>query len=315
MNELSTIQMQLPETLEDLTQFVLVGQAKLQAYMIKLRTVNKLSVAQEIRDQTLKETQEMSNALIAAEQRIGELLLAIPKQSGGDRRSENFKNQDDMNFEKTKSEIAADMGYSKNDVSDYQQMAKNPEVVQKVIEDALANGEVVTKSQVLKEIKAAREQAKQEAESNNRHMIERLDAQDLRVMQLEAIKKKNEDTLFFEREKSKKRLDAEKRKSEKLQEEITSLREKLQSSENDAPDKNSTGLEDATITELLDKITADLVERIGKSNMSALINASRSGKVIVVENDIDGSVAELASMVGIKVYSHSDIFTLTLIDE
>lgn len=313
MNELSKIQMQLPETLEDLTQFVLVGQAKLQAYMIKLRTVNKLSVAQEIRDQTLKETQEMSNALIAAEQRIGELLLAIPSSSG--RRTDLETSSIHTEKVKTKSETAAEMGYSKDEVSDYQRMAKNPEIVQKVIEDALANGEVVTKSQVLKEIKAAREQAKQEAESNNRHMKERLDAQDLRVMQLEAIKKQNEDTLFSEREKSKKKLDAEKRKSEKLQEEITSLKEKLQRPQNDASNKNATGLEEATITELIEKVTSDLVERIGKQDMNALISASRSGKVIVIENDMDGSVAELASMVGIKVYSHGDIFTLTLSDE
>ena len=143
----------LPETLEDLTQFVLVGKAKLQAYMLKLQTVNRLSVAQEIRDQTLKEAQEVSNAVIAAEQRIGELLLAIPKQSGGDRKSDGFKNRDGSNFEKSKSETIKEMGYSKDEASDYQQMAKHPEVVQKVIDDALEKGEIVTKASVMREIK------------------------------------------------------------------------------------------------------------------------------------------------------------------
>ena len=83
MNEIvTTEQTMLPDTLEDLTQFVLVGKATLQAYMLRLQNVNRLSVAQEIRDQTLREAQEVSNALIAAEQRIGELLLAIPTQRG-----------------------------------------------------------------------------------------------------------------------------------------------------------------------------------------------------------------------------------------
>ena len=154
MGALVTKTTQLPDTLEDLTQFVLVGKAKLQAYMIKLQTVNKLSVAQEIRDQTLKEAQEVSTALIAAEQRIGELLLAIPKASGGDRKSEDFKNRDGSNFEKSKSETISTMGYSKDEASDYQRMAKNPEVVQRVIEEAIANGQVVTKTRVLAEIKA-----------------------------------------------------------------------------------------------------------------------------------------------------------------
>lgn len=154
MQEITTYNAaQLPDTLEDLTQFVLVGKAKLQAYMLKLQTVNKLSVAQEIRDQTLKEAQEVSTALIAAEQRIGELLLAIPKQSGGDRRSESFKKSGNELFEKTKEEKAKEMGYSHQEVIDYQQMAKNPEVVQKVIENAIANGEVVTKTSVMREIK------------------------------------------------------------------------------------------------------------------------------------------------------------------
>ena len=146
MNEIIELgQTMLPETLEDLTQFVLVGKAKLQAYMLKLQTVNRLSVAQEIRDQTLKEAQEVSNAVIAAEQRIGELLLAIPKSSGQYAKSENRP--------MSKNTVVKEMGYSKDEASDYQQMAKHPEVVQKVIDDALEKGEIVTKASVMREIK------------------------------------------------------------------------------------------------------------------------------------------------------------------
>ena len=158
MNDITSYQStQLPDTLEDLTQFVLVGNAKLQAYMIKLRAVNKLSVAQEIRDQTLKETQEVSNALIAAEQRIGELLLALPTAQG--------KRTDLTSDERsTKVDVIKEMGYSTTEAKDYQQMAKHPEVVQKVIEEALANGSVVTKSQVMREIAEAKRQVKEENE-------------------------------------------------------------------------------------------------------------------------------------------------------
>ena len=168
MNDISISKTQLPETIEDLTQFVLVGKAKLQAYMLKLQTVNKLSVAQEIRDQTLKETQEMSNALIAAEQRIGELLLAIPKATAYNNPSgkEGTQNRDTSKLGKTKTETISEMGYSMDEASEYQRMAKNPDIVQRVINEALERGEVVTKSQVLSEIKAAKEEAKAEAEAN-----------------------------------------------------------------------------------------------------------------------------------------------------
>lgn len=137
---------QLPETIEDLTQFVLVGKAKLNAYMLKLQTVNRLSTAQEIRDQTLREAQEISTALIAAEQKIGELLLRIPKKTGNQYTSANSTRVE-------KAKVAEEMGYSKDDVSDYQRMAQNPDVVQKVIDEAMERGEVVTKASVMREIK------------------------------------------------------------------------------------------------------------------------------------------------------------------
>ena len=156
MNEvIKSGQTMLPETLEDLTQFVLVGKAKVQAYMLKLQAVNRLSVAQEIRDQTLKEAQEVSNAVIAAECRIGELLQAIPKQSGGV--NQYNKEEKSNRVEKTKSETVKAMGYTKDEASDYQQMAKHPEVVQAVIDKALQDGEIVTKASVMREIKFYKE--------------------------------------------------------------------------------------------------------------------------------------------------------------
>lgn len=151
MNEITTRTNQLPDTIEDLSQFVLVGKAKLNAYLIKLRTVNRLSDAQRIREQTFEEAQELANALIAAEQRIGEILLSIPKQSGGV--NQYNKEEKSSRVEKSKSEVVADMGYSRDQVSDYQRMAQNPEVVKMVIDRAMENGEIVSRSAVMKEIK------------------------------------------------------------------------------------------------------------------------------------------------------------------
>lgn len=178
MNELQTQKAQLPDTIEDLTQFVLVGKAKLQAYMLKLQTVNKLSVAQEIRDQTLQEAQEVSTALIAAEQRIGELLLEIPKASG--KRTDLETSGQRSTEVKTKSETVSEMGYSERESKDYQQMAKNPDIVRKVLDDALADGTVVTKSQVMKEIREANRKATEENERLKRIISER-EAENIRL--------------------------------------------------------------------------------------------------------------------------------------
>ena len=163
MNELITRTTQLPDTLEDLTQFVLVGKSKLNAYMLKLRTVNRLSTAQEIRNQTLEETQELANALIAAEQRIGELLLSLPTAQG--KRTDLQTSGHNSPEVETKAEAVSRMGYGEREAKDYQQMAKNPDVVRKVIEEATANGEVVTKSAVMKQIQKAKEEARAEAQA------------------------------------------------------------------------------------------------------------------------------------------------------
>lgn len=156
MDELTTRKTQLPDTLEDLSQFVLVNKAKLDAYRVKLRAVNRLSDAQEIREQTLQEMQDISSALIAAETRIGEILLSIPKQSGGDHGNQytGGKNRDESNFGKTKSETISEMGYSKDQASDYQRMAQNQAVVNLVLEQAEREGRVVFHSEVMKRIKA-----------------------------------------------------------------------------------------------------------------------------------------------------------------
>ncbi len=79
-----------------------------------------------------------------AEQRIGELLLAcflllaIPKASGNQYTSAFSADREKA---KSKSETIKEMGYGKNEAADYQQMAKNPDIVRKVIEDATAAGD------------------------------------------------------------------------------------------------------------------------------------------------------------------------------
>lgn len=229
MNEIIERNNQLPDTLEDLTQFVLVGKAKLQAYMLKLQTVNKLSVAQEIRDQTLKETQEISNALIAAEQRIGELLLAIPKQSG--MRTDLETSSEHSDEVKTKRQTIEEMGYNRQDANDYEQMARHPEVVQKVIDDALANGDVVTKASVMREIKHYKDRVKAQQEE-----IDALRNQEPQVVEkeievvpadYEKLKKKAKEASAYQADfnKERQKVADEKRKNLELQEQLKKLKE------------------------------------------------------------------------------------------
>ena len=64
--------------------------------------------------------------------------MNIPKQSGGDHGNQytGGKNRDESNFGKTKAETISEMGYSKDQASDYQRMAQNQAVVNLVLEQA-----------------------------------------------------------------------------------------------------------------------------------------------------------------------------------
>ena len=153
MDELTTRTTQLPDTLEDLSQFVLVNKAKLDAYRVKLRAVNRLSDAQEIREQTFQEAQEVANALIAAEARIGEILLSIPKNTSYHGNQHQEVTSNGVENAKNKSEVTEEMGYTRHEVSDYQRIAQNPAVVNLVLEQAERDGKIVSHAQVMKKIK------------------------------------------------------------------------------------------------------------------------------------------------------------------
>ena len=72
----------LPSKLEDLAQFVLIGRDKLAMVRAGIKALDKLDMAQEVREQKKDEAQMLAEALMDAEVRIGEILLAMPKASG-----------------------------------------------------------------------------------------------------------------------------------------------------------------------------------------------------------------------------------------
>jgi DNA N-6-adenine-methyltransferase (Dam). len=149
MNGISIANQSLPSTLEDLSKFVLVGREQLVAVRAAIRAIDKVGIAQEVRNQKLKEGQEIAEAVLDAEVRIGELMREVPKASGGDRRSENFKNNTDVTFEKQKKQVISDMGFTPMQVSRFETLAAHPEAVERAKAEAREKDEIVTRSSVL----------------------------------------------------------------------------------------------------------------------------------------------------------------------
>lgn len=157
MNSIAVSSNNLPGTLEDLSKFVLVGREKLVAVRAAIRAIDKVGVAQEVRKQKLKEGQEIAEAVLDAEVRIGELMRQVPKASGGDRRSENFKNNTDVTFEKQKKQVISDMGFTPMQVSRFETIAAHPEAVERAKAEARENQEMVTRSSVLEKVASEKE--------------------------------------------------------------------------------------------------------------------------------------------------------------
>lgn len=53
----------LPATLPELSRFVLVGREKLVAVRAEIRAIDKVGLAQEVRDQKLHEAQDIADAI------------------------------------------------------------------------------------------------------------------------------------------------------------------------------------------------------------------------------------------------------------
>lgn len=154
VNELTTTQRQLPSTLPELSRFVLVGRDKLKAVKAEIHAIEKVGLAQEVREQKLHEAQEIAEVVTDAEVKIGELLKRIPKASGGDRKSNNFKISPHVDFDsvKPKAEVIRETGLTQRQAEHFQIMAENPDSVARAKERARQNGEVLSRSAVLEQV-------------------------------------------------------------------------------------------------------------------------------------------------------------------
>ena len=149
MNELAIPNKQLPDTLPDLAAFVLVGREKLTAVRAEIRAIDKLQLAEDVRQQKRDEAQMLSEALLDAEVRIGELTKAIPKGTNGGANQYGAKPTPLSNEQKTKSEVITDLGFTPKQVERFEILADNPDVVEQVKQEARENDDIPTRTRVI----------------------------------------------------------------------------------------------------------------------------------------------------------------------
>jgi len=148
MNDLTIRQNQLPDDIKDLSKFVLVGREKLNSVRAEIKAIDKLNLAREVRDQKRDEARMMSEALLDAEVKLGDLFKDIPKESG---KRTDIKPTDSAvgRLGKTKKETISDLGFSEKQAERFETLADNKDVVEFVKAEARENDDIPTRTRVL----------------------------------------------------------------------------------------------------------------------------------------------------------------------
>lgn len=160
MNQLKTTSPQLPALPEDLAKFILVGREKLQSVRAEIRAIDKLHLAEEVRAQKRDEARMLSEALLDAEVRIGELFKLMPTAQGARTDIQpRFTAEPKL---MTKQEATASLGFDSNQVKRFETLASHPDLVEQVKADARENDDLPTRTAVLNLVKYKEEKARAE---------------------------------------------------------------------------------------------------------------------------------------------------------
>lgn len=195
MNEIVTQQMQLPDTLEDLSKFVLVGREKLNAVRAEIRAIKKVQLAAEVHEQKLQEAQEIAEAVLDAETKLGELTSRMAK-AANQYAIDNAVGSKKQQLEK--------IGIAERTAERFETLANHPEQVEKAKADARAEGKIVTRQDVFHKIAAEcypnkTQEAAQKLREAKKHHEEYMDSKADGIINFEdAIQDKSATKLIFE---------------------------------------------------------------------------------------------------------------------
>jgi hypothetical protein len=146
----------LPATIEEIIPVLAFSQARMKAYNALSDAAQKVQDQEELNRAALESGQRWGIVHLYGQKRLGEITRDMPVGKG---RS--------IPACGSKQAVLATEGLGTQNVSDAERIAAHPEILNRVIEEAKESGDIPTKGQVLREIKAektreAAEQYKQE---------------------------------------------------------------------------------------------------------------------------------------------------------
>lgn len=160
-----------PATIEDLSKFLLIAPEKAAALQAEIRAIKKAGLAAAIYEQKQEEQRLLLEMILDASVLMGDMARELRKGSGGDRRSGNFKSNGTVTFEnsptpqaaftqqepsnsavaklKTKAEAIQDLGFSKQQIHNFETLAANKDLVEQEKAQARKEGRMPTRTRVI----------------------------------------------------------------------------------------------------------------------------------------------------------------------
>lgn len=154
MDDLTTYQGGLPDTIDDLARFLLIAPEKATAMRAEIRAIRKVGLAKAVYEQKMEEQRRLLELILDASTRMGEMTKAIPKSGGGrpskttDRAVESFK---------SKSETVKGLGFSTKQVERFETLADNKDLVELEKAKAREEGRMPTRTNVIDMAQARKE--------------------------------------------------------------------------------------------------------------------------------------------------------------
>jgi site-specific DNA-methyltransferase (adenine-specific) len=139
----------LPDTIDRLQNFILIGKQKLIACKAEIKAIEDVNLSKAVKDQKLSETQDLATILLLAEAKLGALLKVIPKK---------YISSGKGTIEKLPS---LPLGITKKQSHYAQQLAKYPEIIEEITQRIIKSKNIPRRDLVLREIrKTEREKRK-----------------------------------------------------------------------------------------------------------------------------------------------------------
>lgn len=137
----------------ELRDFVLIGREALKAKIAEIKAIDKIGAADDARRQVLSDAQDLSEALIDAEVRLGELIADLPEAQG---KRTDLELPGSAAPKLTKREAITEIGVSLDQAKRYEQLAAHPDIVNYMKTEAREAGEIISRTAISRVISAAK---------------------------------------------------------------------------------------------------------------------------------------------------------------